>query len=96
MQTIFLCFKKDFFMDEAEVIAKKDFSKSPLNKNKTRKEFKVKCLGWCDKEFMSESKFIRFCERCKAKKTKISEDNCRLDIKSTPSGMFVEKESFNF
>ena len=83
-------------MDEAEVIAKKDFSKAPLNKNKTRKEFKVKCLGWCDKEFMSESKFIRFCERCKAKKTKISEDNCRLDIKSTPSGMFVEKESFNF
>lgn len=94
MQTIFLCFKKDFFMDESEVIAKKAFSKAPLNK--TKKEFKVKCLGWCDKEFMSESKFIRFCERCKAKKTKISEDNCRLDIKSTPSGMFVEKEGFNF
>jgi len=87
-------FKKDFFMEESEVIAKKDFFKKPLKKIK--KEFKVKCLGWCDKEFMSESKFIRFCERCKSKKSKISEDNCRLDIKSTPSEMFVEKEGFNF
>jgi len=81
-------------MDETELIAKKAFSKATLNK--TKKEFKVKCLGWCDKEFMSESKFIRFCERCKSKKNKISEDSCRLDIKSTPSGIFVEKEGFNF
>lgn len=39
------------------------------------KAFKVKCLGWCDKDFLSASKFLRFCEKCKSKKNKISEDN---------------------
>jgi len=32
---------------------------------------KVKCLGWCEKEFMSENKFLRFCPKCKEKKESI-------------------------
>jgi hypothetical protein len=77
-------------MDEIE----KDFLRKPLSK--PTKEFKVKCLGWCNKEFMSESKFIRFCERCKSKKIKISEDNSLLGSKSMPAGMICEKEGFDF
>ena len=77
-------------MDEVE----KDFFRKPLKK--PIKEFKVKCLGWCNKEFMSESKFIRFCERCKGKKIKISEDNSLLGGKSIPTGMIFEKEGFDF
>lgn len=77
-------------MDEIE----KGFLRKPLSK--PTKEFKVKCLGWCNKEFMSESKFIRFCERCKCKKIKISEDNSLLGSKSMPAGMICEKEGFDF
>ena len=80
--------------EEKETISEKEFLRRPLERPK--KEFKVKCLGWCDKEFMSESKFVRFCEKCKTKKAKIVEDSSCLRGKSTPSGMFVEKEGFDF
>jgi Zn finger protein HypA/HybF involved in hydrogenase expression len=34
----------------------------------TGEKVKVKCLGWCEKEFMSENRFLRFCPKCKEKK----------------------------
>lgn len=39
------------------------------------KKFVVKCLGWCEKEFKSESKFLRFCPKCKEKKENIYRSN---------------------
>lgn len=81
-------------MEEKEIVSEKSFLKSRLKRPK--KEFKVKCLGWCDKEFMSESKFVRFCEKCRSKRTKIIEDSSCLEGKSIPSGMYVEKEGFDF
>ena len=34
------------------------------------KKRKVKCLGWCDKEFMSpDPTTTRFCDRCKRQRS---------------------------
>lgn len=44
-------------------------------KDQVVEKFAVKCLGWCEKEFLSESKFLRFCPRCKEKKEGIIKSN---------------------
>lgn len=81
-------------MDEARVVPEKNFLKQPLVRPK--KEFKVKCLGWCDKEFLSESKFVRFCEKCRSKKNKIAEDNYYLDNEVSTKGLGLDPEKFEF
>jgi len=44
-------------------------AKAPIN------NFLVKCLGWCDQEFMSSNKFLRFCPKCKEKKENVIRTN---------------------
>jgi Zn finger protein HypA/HybF involved in hydrogenase expression len=48
-------FRKDFAMKNKESVEK----------------VKVKCLGWCEGEFMSINRFLRFCPKCKEKKESI-------------------------
>lgn len=54
-------------------------------KKEVKEKVLVKCLGWCEKEFLSESKFLRFCPKCKDKKEGI--------IKST--SIFSERKIFD-
>jgi len=61
------------FFDES--MSDKEFLRLTRFKKPKPEMTKVKCLGWCDKEFMSPSKFVRFCDKCRSKKDKISEDN---------------------
>ncbi len=64
-----------FFNESFESLSDREFLRISKNQKSNVEKVKVKCLGWCNEEFMSESKFLRFCEKCKAKKNKISEDN---------------------
>lgn len=59
----------------SESMTDKEFLRLTKGKEPKPEMVKVKCLGWCEKEFMSPSKFLRFCEKCKIKKNKICEDN---------------------
>lgn len=46
-----------------------------MNKKENLEKVTVKCLGWCEKEFLSENKFLRFCPKCKEKKEGILKSN---------------------
>jgi len=77
----------DLYANE-ENLSEEEFLKLPPKAPK--KQFKVKCLGWCDKEFLSESKFLRFCEKCRDKRNKLVHD-CYLNSHNT-NGLTIQED----
>jgi hypothetical protein len=54
-----------------------------LSSNDGQKLELVRCLGWCNKEFLSPNKTsIRYCKKCSAKKEQIEHSTARIRTSS--------------